>query len=125
MQPFHQTLRTYANLEGRDLVEYRLALTQAELDFFIDHLFELERTYFDYYFLTENCSYFLLAAIETVRPSLELSNVFWYEVIPADSVRVVARTPGLVTSTRYRPALMTLFRAQASELGTAEIVRVF
>lgn len=120
MQPYHQTLRTYANLEGRDLVEYRLALTQEELDFFIDHLFELERTNFDYYFLTENCSYFLLAAIETVRPSLELSDVFWYEVIPADSVRVVARTPGLVTSTRFRPALMTLFRAQATKLGTSE-----
>lgn len=120
MQPFHQTLRTYANLEGRDLVEYRLNLTQDELDFFIDHLFELERTYFDYYFLTENCSYFLLAAIETARPSVSLSDVFWYEVIPADSVRVVARTPDLVTSTRYRPSLMALFRAQASDLGVAE-----
>lgn len=120
MQPFHQTLRTYANLEGRDLVEYRLNLTQDELDFFIDHLFELERTYFDYYFLTENCSYFLLAAVETARPSMNLSDVFWYEVIPADSVRVVAQTPGLVTSTRYRPSLMALFRTQASELSLDE-----
>jgi hypothetical protein len=121
MQPFHQTLRTYANLEGRDLIEYRLNFSNEELDFFIDHLFELERTHFDYYFLTENCSYFLLTALEAAKPDIELSDFFWYEVIPADSVRVVARTPGLVQSTKYRPSLMAVFREQTSKLANADI----
>lgn len=122
MQPFHQTLRTYANLEGRDLIEYRLAFTPEEIDFFVDHLFELERTYFDYYFLSENCSYFLLAALETAKPEISLSDEFWYEVIPADTVRIVARTPGLVTSTKYRPALTTIFRSQAAKLSYRDIM---
>ena len=116
MQPFHQTLRTYANLEGRDLIEYRLNFTPEELDFFIDHLFEVERTYFDYYFLTENCSYFLLTALEAAKPEIRLSDEFFYEVIPADSVRVVARTPGLVVDTKFRPSLMAFFRTQAKAL---------
>ncbi len=121
MQPFHETLRTYSNLEGRDLIEYRIRFTPEELDFFIDHLFELERTHFDYYFLTENCAYFLLAALEVAKPEVSLSDEFWYEVIPADSIRVVARTPGLVESTRYRPSLHALFRAQADRLSKDDI----
>ncbi|CAN5637309.1 DUF4105 domain-containing protein [soil metagenome] len=121
MQPFHQTLRTYANLEGRDLIEYRLNFSPEELDFFIDHLFELERTHFDYYFLTENCSYFLLTALEAAKPDIELSDFFWYEVIPADSIRVIARIPGLVVSTKYRPSLMAFFRAQTANLTNADV----
>ncbi len=118
MQPYHQTLRTYSNLEGRDLIEYKLDFSNDELDFFIDHLFELERTHFDYYFLTENCSYFLLAAIEAARPDLELSRFFRYAVIPADTVRVVSRVPGLVTSVKYRPSLETTFRDQLATLSS-------
>lgn len=121
MQPFHQTLREYANLEGRDLWEYRLNLSAEELDFFIDHLFELERTYFDYYFLSENCSYFLIAALETAKPSLELTAEFWYHVIPADSVRVVARSPGFVTAEKYRPSLATIFNWQKRDANGSEL----
>lgn len=120
IQPFHQTLKTYANVEGRDLVEYRLSLSPEEIDFFIDHLFELERTHFDYYFLTENCSYFLLAALEAAKPELDLSQSFFYQVIPADSVRQVARTPGLVHDTKYRPSLAALFRSQTARLTAAD-----
>ncbi|MDX9731128.1 MAG: DUF4105 domain-containing protein [Bdellovibrionales bacterium] len=121
LQPFHETLRTYSNLEGRDLIEYRLNLSQEEIDFFIDHLLELERTYFDYYFLSENCSYFLLAALEAAKPSVDLTSQFWYQVIPADSIRVVTRTPDLVLSTLYRPSLMATFRNQAANATRAEL----
>lgn len=113
LQPFHQTLREYANLEGRDLWEYTLNLTQEELDFFIDHLFELERTSFDYYFLDENCSYHLLGALEAAKPDLSATDQFWYQVIPADSVRVLTSIPNLIGDIRYRPALQTLFQNQA------------
>lgn len=113
MQPFHETLKTYSNVEGRDLIEYKLNLSQQEIDFFVDHLFELERTHFDYYFLSENCSYFLLAALEAAKPELNLSQSFFYQVIPADSIRQVAKTPNLVTEIKYRPSMATLFRASS------------
>jgi len=120
MQPFHETVKTYANVEGRDLIEYRLNLSQEEIDFFVDHLFELERTHFDYYFLTENCSYFLLAALEAAKPELKLSQSFFYQVIPADSIRRVAATPGLVREIKYRPSMATLFRASSGQRTPAD-----
>lgn len=120
LRPFHQTLREYANIEGRDLFEYRLDFTPAEIDFFIDVLFELERTDFDYYFLSENCSYFLLAALEATRPSLALTDEFWYHVIPGDSVRIVSQS-GIVKDTRYRASLATYFNRQKADATTAEL----
>lgn len=121
LQPFHQTLKEYVNLEGRDLWEYELKLTQEELDFFIDHLFELERTAFDYYFLDENCSYHLLGALEAAKLDLSATDQFWYQVIPADSVRVLAAIPNVIGEIRYRPALQTVFQNQANAASRDEL----
>ena len=48
MQPYHQKIREYTNLEGRDLWEYRLHLTPEEVTFIIDHLLELEGSWAPY-----------------------------------------------------------------------------
>ena len=110
LAPFHETLRNYTNLEGRDVWEYRLSLSENDIENLLDHLFELQQTYFDYFFIDENCSYQLLAAIEAARPDLVLTDGFLWPVIPADTIRSVARTPGLVVGTRARPSLATRFR---------------
>ena len=117
MLPYHQTLRQYANLEGRDIWEYKLALAPEELERLIDHLLELEQTWFDYYFFDENCSYQLLAALEVARPSLHLLDRFAYFVIPADAVRVVAREPNLVGKISYRPSLAAEFKERLKPLS--------
>ena len=114
--PYHETLRTYASLEGRDVWEYRLALSPGEIDQLINHLLELQQTYFDYYFLTKNCSYQILAALEAAKPELHLTDQFWHEVIPADTVRAIQRTPGFVTSINYRPSLQTQFQESKDHL---------
>jgi hypothetical protein len=118
--PYHQTLHTYSNLEGRDIWEYRLALSPAEVDFLVDHLLELKQTWFDYYFVDKNCSYQLLAALEAARPSLRLTSQFSYWAIPADAVRVVARSPGLVVAKSYRPSLATEFAQARARLDGAQ-----
>jgi len=41
-------------------------------------------------------------------------------VVPADTVRLVHDTPGLVTAVRYRPSIRTQFRARAAGLAPAE-----
>ena len=94
LSPYHETLRDYAGLEGRDIWEYDLALSDAELERLVNHLVELEKTYFDYYFISENCSYQLLAALDAARPSLAFSRRFFWAAIPADAVRLIAREPG-------------------------------
>lgn len=116
--PYHQTLREYTNLEGRDVYEYSLNLSPEELDQMLDHLLEVQNTDFDYYFLDENCSYQLLSLLEVARPSLSLTDKFVYFVIPADTVRWVMHSQGLVSQIKYRPSLATELNASTENLGS-------
>lgn len=120
LAPYHETLKEYANLEGRDVFEYELALSPADVEVLVERLLELEQTHFDYWFLDENCSYRLLAAIEAVRPDLNLLDRFLFDVIPADAVRVIGSTSGLVRSIRYLPSHATTFRASVAPLDSRE-----
>ena len=124
MVPFHETLREYVNLEGRDVWEYRLALDERELGTLVDHLLELQQTHFDYFFLDENCSYQLLAAVEVAKAELRLTDKFWFEVIPADVMRWIAKEPGLLASVRYRPSLATKFDESRRPLDGRETALV-
>ena len=118
--PYHQTLKAYANLEGRDVWEYQLNLAATEVEKMIDHLLELEPTYFDYYFFDENCSYQLLTLLEVVRPELKISDRWIYWIIPAATLHVLTEVPGLVQSQTYRPALVTYLQTESDKLDRDE-----
>lgn len=105
MTPYYLKLLDYSNLEGRDIWDYELNLTEEEVFRLITHVLELEQTYFDYYFFSENCSYHLLGLLEWARPNLDLQDFFLYHVIPADTVRLIADEPNLISSVKFRPAL--------------------
>lgn len=53
---YYQHTNTYAEHEQRELWEYELNLTQWEINLLQAHLWELQDTVFNYYFLTQNCS---------------------------------------------------------------------
>ncbi|HEX7838657.1 MAG TPA: DUF4105 domain-containing protein, partial [Kofleriaceae bacterium] len=82
--PYHFKVRQYNDYEARDLYEYELGFTREEVDTFLEHLWELGSTFFDYYYVSENCSYHLLGALEVARPGLELLAHMHWPVIPAD-----------------------------------------
>ncbi len=46
-------LEKYADLERRDIWEYRLSLNEAETLRLMEHLWELRQTNFDYYFFDD------------------------------------------------------------------------
>ncbi len=89
MQPYHQKIREYTNLEGRDLWEYKLHLNPDEVDFILDHLLEIEGGYAPYYFADDNCSLQILELIQIAKPDLELTSQFSDIVIPLDTVKVL------------------------------------
>lgn len=117
MMPYHQMIKEYTHLEGRDIWEYELSLTPTETRRMIFHLLELEGTYFDYYFSNRNCSWAILRAIEVARPDLDLTTHQDFEVIPLDSLKIVERTPGLVKKIRYRPSEQTEWEFKEKNLS--------
>lgn len=102
--PYYMQVQRYNNVESRDLWEYDLALGTAAVEGLVRHLWELGGARFDYFFLTENCSFALLPLLEAGDPRLDLSARYTVKVIPVDTVRAVTETPGLVRARRLRPS---------------------
>lgn len=119
---YYYKVREYADAESRDLWEYDLALEPGEVAMLAAHLWELGGTYFDYWYLDENCSYHLLAALEAAAPRLSLlDDVGRIVVIPSDTVKALFRNPGLVRSVHYRPSIRTQLEARLARLGPEQL----
>jgi hypothetical protein len=103
VDPYSKKLKTYSDLEQRDIWEYPLKLNQEEIDRLILHVLELQHFYADYFFLTENCSYNLLWLLEVAKPELALTSQFSLKAIPIDTLRAIGDA-GLIKSIHYRPS---------------------
>lgn len=120
--PYYEKVKEYNDLEHRDVWEYGLKLTPAEVQRMVLHIWELQGIYSDYYFFDENCSFMLLALLEAARPELRLSDEYWkrysFWVIPADTIGAV-RQAGLIDKVRYRPSQATRISYLADRLPEA------
>lgn len=114
--PYYLKVREYNDVDSRDLWEYELTLSPAQVARLVDHLWELGQTWIDYWYLSENCSYHMLALLEVADPDLVLLDGLHWPVIPADTVKAVARTAGLVGKVTFRPSVRTQFLARARGL---------
>jgi hypothetical protein len=114
--PYYYKVRAYNDYESRDLWEYELDLTPAQLLMLSAHLWELGHTYFAYYYLSENCSYHILSLLEVANPSLDLLSHVVSPVIPADTVKALYEHPGLVRKVSFRPSLRRQFEGRVKDL---------
>lgn len=114
--PYFYKVREYSDSESRDLWEYDLNLTPEQLHLFVDHIWELGFTHFNYYYFNENCSYHLLASLEAVVPGIAPSETLPFWVIPADTIKAAVNTPGLVGTINYRPSVYRQFLARYEKI---------
>jgi hypothetical protein len=121
VMPYYVKIQEYSNIESRDLWEYELALTAAEAERLVEHTWETRSTHFNYYFATENCSYFLLELLESARPELHLSERFRGSVIPTETLRALLSIPGLIQDRTARPSLRAQILTRKSGMTRAEI----
>jgi len=118
--PYYDKVEEYNDLGQRDVWEYELNFTRAEVARVLRHAWELQNVRSKYYFLTENCSYNLLHLLEAGRPELELVGRFPLWVIPVDTVKAV-HDEGLVRSVTYRPSKASTIRHLASRLEAEQV----
>jgi hypothetical protein len=125
IQPYYKLARAYSDLESRDLWEYRLNLSKSQLQRLLEHVWELRGIEFDYYFFRENCAWQLLTLLEAADPELRPSDEFRFWTLPADTIRLLTRQPGLVGEASARPARGTSInrRYEALEANERRLVR--
>jgi hypothetical protein len=121
LNPFWEKLKQYADWQNRDLWEYRLDLTPAEIERVLLHLWELRDVEFPYWFFDENCSYHLVRLLESARPGLGRAHGFPLSVIPVDTVRDVIARAGVVGEARFRPSPATVLRHAVRTLPEHEV----
>lgn len=110
--PYYYKVREYNDFESRDLWVYDLNLTDAQVSRLVDHIWELGSTYFDYYYLSENCSYHILTALEAAIDGIDLTSGLPYVVVPADTIKAITKSPNLVSKVRYAPSVRSQFLAR-------------
>ena len=120
IEPYYRLVREYADIEDRDIWEYRLAYTAAERQRILEHLWEIRNVQFRYYFFDRNCSYYLLALLDVARPEHPLAARFVYQVIPGDALQAVLSQPDVLEQERHRPALATRLRARLAAMDAAD-----
>jgi hypothetical protein len=118
--PYYYKVRKYADHESRDMWEYELNLTPEQLYMLVAHVWELGSTYFAYYYLDENCSYRIQKMIEVARPDAQLVDPMTSPILPADTVKLIVDSPGLVRRVSYRPSLRTAFLHAVKDLDGDE-----
>jgi len=118
--PYYIKVQEYRDIENRDIWEYRLNFSDAQVRRLLMHAWELGNSYFDYFFFKENCSYHLLSLLEYADPNLHLTEQFIFWTVPAHTVRLVVAQPGLVGDVAYRPSRSTLIRRKREFLSSQE-----
>jgi hypothetical protein len=118
--PYYLKVQEYRDIENRDIWEYRLNFTEHQVRRLLMHAWELGNALFDYYFFKENCSYHLLALLDYADPTLHLTDEFFLWTVPADTVRLIASKPGLVSGIAYRPSRSNVIRRKRESLPSEE-----
>ena len=123
---YYTKVNEYNNGESRDLIEYNLNMTPAELDRMINHLWELyQTTYFDYYFADENCSAVLadLLAVAYKDDDRVNAHARWY-YLPGEMIKHFKTLEGRIQSTNYRASLKKQVAKMWEKLSASEISEV-
>ena len=104
--PYYYKVREYNDFESRDLWSFDLNLSDKELELLILHIWELDHAASPYFYLTKNCSYWMLRLIETVKIDVNLTDdLNSLYLIPIDTVKAVTSQNDLVRTVSIRPSL--------------------
>jgi len=118
--PYYLKVKEYHDIENRDIWEYRLNLTDAQVRRMLMHVWEMGNASFDYFFFKENCSYQLLPLLEVANQDWRFTDQFTGWTFPGDVVRLLTMQPGLVGDVAYRPARTTQIRRRYERLSSNE-----
>ena len=117
--PYHIKLREYAQIENRDTWEYQLKLSQQQVDQILLHSYEMLISYYDYYFLSENCSYHLLSLLNVAFAEDSLLENFNWWTIPIDTIKLL-RQRGLIEDGVFIPSTIKTLRSRREALPAGD-----
>ena len=105
---YYKNVNIYSQIEMRDMWEYKLNLSQSEVEIIVDHIWELLHHDFTYFFIKQNCAYRIAELIELpLSKNIINKNELW--ILPIEVVKGVHNYDGLLESYKYIPSKRTNF----------------
>lgn len=117
--PYYKMTNNYNNLESRNIWEYKTNYTKQETEYFTKHIWELIQTRSPYYFFQRNCSYYVLDALNVLRPEINLLNENSVRTIPIETVKVLYKN-NIITDVNYRAGLQREIKNMSRQLNKKE-----
>ncbi len=118
IDPYHEKLANYLQIDERDAWTYQLNLTPAEVQQIILHVWETKDLHIPYYFTTDNCASEILRLIDVIRPNENLLNQLPYVVVPSDVIQLLNRE-NLLVNARFTPSDATVRQAELNKAHAA------
>ena len=121
-EPFYKKIKDYNYVEDRDITYYDLALSISQIQDLQLHAIELKQSYFDYYFLDENCAFFMGKLLNVVTEKDIVSRSTF--IFPSQIINTLHQQ-GLLTEEYKRKSSTKLFNNsfhQLSENDQKEVV---
>lgn len=117
--PYYYKLREYNDLESRDLWEFELDFSKEEVRSILLHFWELKTSYYDYYYLSENCSYHMLTLLEGALPELDITKRLNRYVIPYETITALDEI-SKIKSFRFSPSSYRVAKKSVNNLDASE-----
>jgi len=112
-EPYYKKIKEYNYVEDRDITYYDFDLSLAQLQNLQLHAIELQQSYFDYYFLDENCAFFTGKLLNVVLDTDIVSRSSL--VFPSQIINALL-AEGLLTGEYSREASTRLFSESFAHL---------
>ena len=122
VSPYYIKVNEYVKSENRDLWEYNINLKPEQIENMLRHIWEIQNSAdISYYFIDENCAYFLLVLLEIANPEWDfIGKTTWY-VSPAQSIKILADTTGVVTKVQFRPSAFKVMQFRMDKLSQDQL----
>lgn len=115
LKPYYDTVYNYISKENRSLWEYKLDLSQDQLDFLTLHIFELKNANIKYSFLTHNCASGISKVLAVADPRLDYNANKPY-ITPTEYLQFVEST-GLIKEINVRPSPEESYAIQENHMS--------
>lgn len=113
-EPYYKKIKDYTYVEDRDIIYYNLLLSQEMIENLQLHAIELNQTSFNYYFLNQNCAFFIAKSLNVILENdIQLQKLFIY---PTQIVNDLINK-NKISSQQFRSSSTSIFNNRYKQLS--------
>lgn len=116
VEMYSKQILKYRDIDMRDIWEYKLKMSEEQLDMLFRHTMEISLIATKYYYVGKNCTYYMMKLLESAYPNENLGKELGNVAEPLKSIKILYKK-GLTEEPIYRSSLNTIINEERKLLG--------